>query len=344
MTDYAIEANDVVKRYPFARTSRKGGRNILKAALGLGRSETVALNGASFHVRKGETFGLLGPNGAGKTTMIKILSTILTFEGGEVKVNGIDILKHPNQVVRNLQTVLTGSLGFEWRLSAKQSLRFYATLYGLSKKKASERIESLIDAMDLRGYENVMYQRFSSGMGRRLLLARALLIDVPILLFDEPTANLDPVSAVRFRRVVRDLSVSKGKTVLLTTHNMFEAQDLCDTIAIIDKGRVIAMGTPTEVRRLIGRQVKIELGVIFADDSSEKEFVRQLESVPLITKVTFRQEDDKKRKIVIEAQNEIDINSLLKGILSSGAVVQTLETSYPSLEDAFVRLTAGASS
>lgn len=343
MPENAIEAADVVKRYPFARTTRKGGRNIFKAAFGLGRSEKVALDGATFNVKRGEMFGLLGPNGAGKTTMIKILSTILTYEGGRVTVNGYDVMRQPNEVVRNLQTVLTGSLGFEWRLSAKQSLRFYAALYGLSRRKADERIETLIDMMDLRGYENQMYQRFSSGLGRRLLLARALLIDVPILLFDEPTANLDPVSAVRFRQVIKDLSDNQGKTVLLATHNMFEAQELCDNIAIINKGRVVASGTPTEVRRLIGGKVKIELGVVLPDGFSESDLLRQLESAPLISKVNVRKDDEKKLRISIEAHGDLDLNGFLRSMLSSGVVVRTLETSYPSLEDAFVTLTAGAS-
>jgi len=341
--DYAIEAKDVVKRYPFARTSAQGGRNIFKAVLGLGRSEKVALNGATFHVEKGETFGLLGPNGAGKTTMIKILSTLLTFEQGKVMVNGIDVLRDPGRVVQNLQTVLTGTVGFEWRLTAKQSLHFYAALYGLEREEAEKRIESLIDAMNLRGYENQMYQRFSSGLGRRLLLARALLMDAPILLFDEPTANLDPVSAVRFRKVIKDLSVKRGKTVLLATHNMYEAQELCDHIAIVDKGRIIANGTPTEVRRLTGGKVKIEMGVLLPEGLTEEVFVRQLEVVPMVSNVTVRPSNDRKLRVAVEGETDVDINALLKTILTNGVVVRTLETSYPTLEDAFVTLTTRAS-
>jgi ABC-2 type transport system ATP-binding protein len=341
MTDYAIDAADVVKRYPFMRTTRKGGRNIFKAVLGLDRANIVALNKATFHVRKGETFGLLGPNGAGKTTIIKILSTILTYEEGDVYVNGIDVGKHPNDVLRNLQTVLTGSRGFEWRLSASQSLRLYAALYGLSRREADERIDHLIDEMGLRGYENMMYQRFSSGMGRRLLLARALLIDVPILLFDEPTANLDPVSAVKFRHLIKGLSTVKGKTVLLATHNMFEAQEMCDTIAIIDKGKVIATGSPSEVRRLIGGKIKIDLGLQYLSSDLDGDLVRTLEATPSITKVEVRNKGDRVRTISIEATPELDINGLLRGILSQNVVIRTLETSYPSLEDAFVALTGG---
>jgi len=339
MSDYAIEASNVVKRYPFARTSAQGGRNIFKAVMGLGKSDKTALDGATFHVRKGETFGLLGPNGAGKTTMIKILSTLLTYEQGEVLVNGVDVMKYPDRVVRNLQTVLTGTLGFEWRLTAKQSLHFYAALYGLDKRQADERIESLIDAMNLRGYENQMYQRFSSGLGRRLLLARALLMDVPILLFDEPTANLDPVSAVRFRNVIKDLSVNKGKTVLLATHNMFEAQDLCDHIAIVNRGKIIANGTPTEVRRLTGGRVKIEMGVLLPEGFTTESLERQLEVLPFVTKVTVRPGDDRRLRLTLEGESDLDMNGLLKAILSNGVVVRTLETSYPTLEDAFVTLT-----
>ena len=295
----------------------------------------------SISVKMGEIFGFLGPNGAGKTTIIKILSTILTYEGGSVKVEGIEVSKNPRKVLRNLQTVLTGSRGFEWRLSARQSLSFYAALYGLSKKEADDRIEYLFDAMELGGYEDMMYQRLSSGLGRRLLLARALLIDVPILLFDEPTANLDPVSAVKFRRVIKDLATKGGKTIFLATHNMFEAQDMCDTIAIMGKGKVIATGSPIEVRRLIGGTIKIDLGIQFLGSTGDRDLVRELEASPFVTHVSVKSSADQIRRITIEAKNDVDLNGLLQGILSKNVMIRTLETSYPSLEDAFVALTAG---
>ena len=340
VSEYSVEATDVVKRYPFRRTSRRAGRNIFRAILGMDRANIVALNKATFRVKKGEVFGLLGPNGAGKTTMIKILSTLLSYEEGQVTVNGFDLNKDPNQVLKNLQTVLTGSLGFEWRLTVRQSLEFYARLYGMSKGETDRRIEELLDITGIRSYENMMFQGFSSGMARRVLLARALLRDVPILLFDEPTANLDPNSAVRFRRIIKDLSVNSGKTVLLATHNMFEAQDLCDDIAIIDKGHVVTQGTPSEVRHMFGRSMKIILKVRFGDSESGDALLGSLRATPDVQKVTMTG-DDGDSKIVLEGGTGLDINSLLRNIIAANVVVRSLETSYPTLEDAFVALTAG---
>lgn len=329
----------MVKRYPFRRT-RRAGRNIFKAILGLDKADVIALNKASFTVRRGEIFGLLGPNGAGKTTMIKILSTLLSYEGGRITVNGIDLSKNPSQVLKNLQTVLTGSLGFEWRLTVRQSLEFYARLYGMNKKETDQRIEELLDVTGIRSYENMMFQGFSSGMARRVLLARALLRDVSILLFDEPTANLDPNSAIKFRSIIRDLSLKSGKTVLLATHNMFEAQDLCDTIAIIDKGHVITQGSPSEVRHMFGRKIKITLRVKFGDSESEATLLRSLRATPDVQRVSITGDNGESR-IVLEGDTGLDINSLLRNILAENVVVRNLETSYPTLEDAFVALTAG---
>jgi len=330
----------VVKRYPFRKTRPRGGRSIFKAILGLDRADFVALNKASFHVKKGEIFGLLGPNGAGKTTMIKILSTLLSYEGGRITVNGVDLGKEPNKVLKNLQTVLTGSLGFEWRLTVRQSLEFYAKLYGMNKTEMDQRIDELLDITAIRSYENMMFQGFSSGMARRVLLARALLRDVPILLFDEPTANLDPNSAIRFRSIIKDLSLKSGKTVLLATHNMYEAQDLCDTIAIIDKGHVVTQGSPSEVRHMFGRRMKIILRVKFGDPGAEATLLRSLRATPEVQRVAITGDNGESR-IVLEGGTGLDINSLLRNILAENVVVRNLETSYPTLEDAFVALTEG---
>jgi ABC-2 type transport system ATP-binding protein len=205
---------------------------------------------------------------------------------------------------------------------------------------AKKRIEELFDLTGLRGFEEVTFQHYSSGMARRLLLARALLVDVPILLFDEPTANLDPNNAVKFRDLMKSLTKSKGKTVLFATHNMFEAQELCDSIAIMDKGRVAAVGSPDEIRHLFGRKMKIVMGVRFPDEASESQLIDAVQDYPKVLGVSVRRNGAESSKLTIEAGIDLDINDLLRSILANDVVVQTLETSYPSLEDAFVALTA----
>ena len=249
--EFAIEIIDLVKRYP--TKSRRGvvgphpgpgGRTvgslgaIVDAIKGSRGPFIEALKGVNLKIRKGEIFGILGPNGAGKTTLIKILCTLVLRDGGEVYVNGHDPAKETSEVLRNLQAVLPESRGFNWRLTGRQNLEFYALLYGLSDEEAKERIDYLLDFTGLIDRADDGYQRYSTGMQRKLLLCRALLRNTPIIVFDEPTSGLDPASAAEFRRMIIDrLARKEGKTILLSTHNLEEAQELCDRLAILDRAR-----------------------------------------------------------------------------------------------------------
>jgi len=263
--DYAIETVDLVKRYP--TTSRRdnihvahshaargavGGVNaILEAVRGTRGPFIEALKGVNLRIRKGEIFGILGPNGAGKTTLIKILCTLIIHDEGEVYVNGFDPKRESGEVLKNLQAVLPESRGFNWRLSGRQNLEFYALLYGLSDAEAKERINYLLDFTNLTDRADDGYQRYSTGMQRKLLLCRALLRNTPIIVFDEPTAGLDPTSAEEFRKMVIDRLVHKEERLFfLSTHNLQEAQELCDRLAILERGKVIALDTPDNVRHL----------------------------------------------------------------------------------------------
>src|SRR5512136_1263099 len=233
----AIDAQGIYK------TFRSGWR---------GRRIKEALRGVDLKIEKGEIFGILGPNGAGKTTLIKILCTLIIHDEGEVYVNGFDPRKESGEVLKNLQAVLPESRGFNWRLTGKQNLEFYALLYGLSDTDAKERIDYLLDFTGLSARADDGIQRYSTGMQRRLLLCRALLRDTPIIVFDEPTSGLDPSSAEEFRKMIIDrLAREEGKTVLLSTHNLQEAQELCDRIAILERGKVIASDTPDNIRHLV---------------------------------------------------------------------------------------------
>src|SRR3990172_12899401 len=224
--NYAIETIGLVKRYPTNAEDWDGyggrGRSTIGSLEGLKhllsrkkRSYIEALRGIDLQIKKGEVFGLLGPNGAGKTTLIKILCTLVIHDEGQAIVNGYDVKKEPAQVVKNLQAVLPESRGFNWRLTGRQNLQFYALLYGISEKQSQERIDYLLDMTGLKERANDGYQRYSTGMQRKLLLCRALLRNTPILLFDEPTAGLDPTAAAEFRSLVRDkLAREEGRTIL----------------------------------------------------------------------------------------------------------------------------------
>lgn len=195
--NYAIETINLIKKYP--TTTKKAGRerfhrrrdriysftDIINAIRGIRGPSIEALRGVNLKVKSGEVFGILGPNGAGKTTLIKILCTLILHDEGEAYVNGFDVQKEPNEMLKNLQAVLPGSRGFNWRLTGRQNLEFYALLYGLKKKEAEERINYLLEFMGLKERADDKYQRYSTGMQRKLLLCRALLRDTLILVFDE---------------------------------------------------------------------------------------------------------------------------------------------------------------
>jgi ABC-2 type transport system ATP-binding protein len=199
----------------------------------------------SFQVGRGELFGLLGPNGAGKTTLFKILSTLVTPDAGTATIGGHEIQEEPERVREVLTPVVADERSLNWRLSARENLRLYGVLHGLRGSHLRERIEQTLAVVRLDQTAAKPVGQFSSGMKQRLLTARALLHQPRVLLLDEPTRSLDPISAREFRALIRqELIGEQGCTVLLATHNPEEALALCDRIAILDRGRLVTVGSP----------------------------------------------------------------------------------------------------
>ncbi|MFC2064690.1 ABC transporter ATP-binding protein, partial [Chloroflexota bacterium] len=218
-------------------------RRIYRAKIGVIRrsiKEVIAIDDVSFDIKEGELFGLLGPNGAGKTTCVKVLATLLIPDSGEVKVNGYDIVKDANQVRKDIGFIFGGERGLYWRLSGIDNLRYFASLYHVAPDISKQRIPYLLELVGLKGRGNERVEGYSRGMKQRLHVARTLLHDPKILFLDEPTIGLDPVGAREFREVIRNLQTEK-KTILLTTHYMFEADSLCERVAVIDKGKIVAL-------------------------------------------------------------------------------------------------------
>jgi ABC-2 type transport system ATP-binding protein len=209
----------------------------------------TAVDDVSFSVRRGTVFGLLGPNGAGKTTTIKMLSTLLVPTGGTASVAGFDVRRDEEQVRQRLGVVLGGDRGLYARLSARDNLVYFGRLYGLRKAVARERAERLLALVDLADRADDRVEAFSRGMKQRLHLVKALLHDPPVLVLDEPTIGLDPVAADSLRQAL--LALVPAHTVLLTTHDMNEADQLCSDIAIIDGGRIVARGSPPELKAAV---------------------------------------------------------------------------------------------
>src|SRR5205809_5166837 len=197
--------------------------------------EVEAVRGVSFTIEPGELFGLLGPNGAGKTTTIKMLITLLIPTGGSARVLGLDVVRQAREVRKRIGYVFGGERGVYERLSGYDNLRYFAELYGVPAREQKARIELLLEMVGLKGREHERAEGYSRGMKQRLHVARGLLHDPDVVFLDEPTIGLDPVGARELRATISTL-VEAGKTVLLTTHYMFEADALCDRIAVIEKG------------------------------------------------------------------------------------------------------------
>jgi ABC-2 type transport system ATP-binding protein len=212
------------------------------------RTRFRAVDGIDLRVESGEIFGLLGPNGAGKTTTMKMLSTLLEPTSGTIEVLGIDVALHPRAVRAKLGAMLSGERSLYWKLTARENLEYFAALYHVPPKGMRARIDAALTAVKLSDRADDYVERYSTGMRQRLALARALLPDPPLVILDEPTVGLDPQSARDLRDRVRDLR-SQGRTVLLTTHYMEEADQLCDRVAIIDHGKIVALDSPAALKR-----------------------------------------------------------------------------------------------
>ena len=214
------------------------------------RKEVEAVRGVSFDVKHGEVFGLLGPNGAGKTTTVKMLTTLLLPTSGTAKILGLDVKEQTGEVRKHIGFSFAGSRGLYNRLTAIQNLKYFAELYAMDPQATRKRIPKLLEMVGLAGRGNDRVETYSTGMTQRLHLARALLHDPQILFLDEPTLGIDPVGSRELRQTIKDLR-SLNKTILLTTHYMAEAEELCQRIAIINHGRIMVLDSPDALKRRI---------------------------------------------------------------------------------------------
>ncbi|HTJ72554.1 MAG TPA: ABC transporter ATP-binding protein [Actinospica sp.] len=290
-----------------------------------------AVDHLSLDVRRGELFGLLGPNGAGKTTTVKILMTVLLPTSGSVRVCGRDVVAQRREVSRRVGVVLGGERGLYDRLSARDNLRFFADLYGLSGADRRRRVPELLELVGLTERAGDRVEQFSRGMKQRLHIARGLLHDPPVVIMDEPSNGLDPVAARDLRDLVRTLTAS-GRAVLLTTHYMQEAEALCDRIAVVDHGRKIFEGTPRELTYAAdGRRITvIEL---YGAGEPQVADLRELKGVESVT----LHERGGGQVLQIQSMADHDVTQAaverLAGLPISRVTVQT-----PTLEDAYIAL------
>jgi ABC-2 type transport system ATP-binding protein len=313
-------------------------RRVYRAQIGVFKrtvKEVVAVDDISFEIRTGELFGLLGPNGAGKTTTVKMLATLLIPTAGTVTITGFDVVKHANEVRKRIGFIFGGERGLYWRLSGLDNLRYFASLYHVDPDVTKKRIPYLLELVGLNGRGNEKVGGYSRGMKQRLHVARTLLHDPEILFLDEPTIGLDPVGAREFRQVILDLQ-SQKKTILLTTHYMFEADALSDRIAIINKGRVIALDSPEGLKKHVSDLSVVELETFGIPDP----VLDRLRSLSFVDSLSVEEQGQKQILLVQTARGAEavpDVMSVLDGQRVGRVIVRE-----PTLEDAYVRLVGGA--
>ncbi len=307
----AVDARDLVK------TFRSGW---------FGRRRTTALQGATLQVPRGAIFGLLGPNGAGKTTLLSILATLLLPDGGSATVLGHDVVRESFAVRRRLN-MASGNASFVWSLRPAEVLTFYGRLYGLSGRLLERRVNELIDRCELGPHGRTEYTALSTGLKQRLAFAKALLNEPEVLFLDEPTLGLDPDVSIRIRAQVAELRRDKGTTIILTTHYMREAEELCDVIAFIKAGRILAQGSADELKRRIriGEVIALRLDPRTPDGLGELPGILQLQARGEVVECTVDSVDKR-------------LPELLRWLHEQAVLVRDCQVREPELEEVFVEL------
>ncbi len=289
------------------------------------RREKEALKGVDLQIEGGEIFGILGPNGAGKTTLLSILCTLLLPDHGKVRILGMDGL-HDGHQIRKQVNIVSGNANFLWSLTVKENLHYYGMLYGLIGKERERKVEALIDIFNLAEHRNIPFDELSTGTKQRLSLAKSLINDPEVLFLDEPTVGLDPDVSIRIREEILSIHKERGMTVLVTTHNMKEAEYLCGRIAFLKEGKILTSGTAEDLKRMvrIGDRIKIE----FRGRVQEDELLRA-EGV-----INFTVSDSLCEIVVDDGERRL--GSLI-ALLSRGDIqIRKVTLGQTDLEDVFV--------
>ncbi|MFI5450367.1 MAG: ATP-binding cassette domain-containing protein [Candidatus Bathyarchaeia archaeon] len=294
----------------------------------------VAVDAINFSVPKGEIFGLLGPNGAGKTTSVKMLCTLITPTSGDAYINNFSIAKDQQKVRENLGVMLTGERTLYWKLTGQENLEYFAALYHMDSTYAKKRIHALLDLVGLSERQDTLVENYSTGMRIRLSFTKALLNEAPVLLFDEPTASLDPQSSHLIRDIIRDLK-RQGYAIILTTHNMEEADALSDRVAIIDHGKIVVLGSPSELKQKVKSSdiIEIEARNVVEQTANALQSFSEVSKVA-ITSSTQGNETQLIR-VHVEKGKEV-LPRILEFFVRKQVTITKVSFIEPTLEDVFI--------
>jgi ABC-2 type transport system ATP-binding protein len=324
MTHFAIETKGLSRIYKIRGNKKE--KQI--------RKELVALENVTLTVERGELFGLLGPNGAGKTTLIKILTTLLAPTSGWVRVAGYDVIQHPNLVRPRINMVSGGESSGYGLLTVRENLWMFSQFYGMPSKEANQRIVELLKMVGLEDRIHTKSSDLSTGLRQKMNIVRGFLTDPEVLFLDEPTLGLDVGAARDVRKLIRSwLEADKSRTLLLTTHYMVEAEELCDRVAIINKGRVLACDTPANLKRNLQRDAIFEI-----ETSPLNGLTPQLlQNQPEVRKAALTDIEGGARLELI-LQEEAALASVINILTQKNVKVRRLTKREPTLEDVFMDL------
>ncbi len=292
-----------------------------------------ALKGVSLDIQPGEIFGLLGPNGAGKTTLIKCLTTLLLPTSGRAVINGYELTQQANAIRATTGCMLMGERGLYWKLTGRENLVFFGALYHLSPADRKKRANAIIERLNLGDLADRAVESYSSGQKMKLAFAKALINDAPLLILDEPTNTLDVPSAHELRAVVRELN-REGRTVIYTTHIMAEAETLCDRVAIVDHGQVLALGAVDELKASLGREAVIRIeGVISAKAS------QAVQDLPGVKQAVTAAINGHSQLTVVAQNQAATLPRVIETLAAYKAVMQKITPEEVTLEDVFIART-----
>ena len=299
--------------------------------------EVVALEGVNLTIPHGELFGLLGPNGAGKTTLIKILTTLLLPSSGTAQVEGLDVATHPQEIRRRISMVSGGETSGYGLLTVEENLWMFARFYGLDSKVARQRIDELISVVGLDEKRRTKISDLSTGLRQKMNFIRGFISDPDVVFLDEPTLGLDVAAARQVREFVQGwMADHPDRTLLLTTHYMAEADELCDRLAIIDKGKLLALDTPTDLKHRLRRDTVYTLKVAPLGDRPVDK-ADMIESVPGVRQVTVTEQDGLNQlSLILETDDAL--SGVLEHLHRRGSSLLALEKRDPTLEDVFIDL------